>query len=190
MVRFWCTTLGCLLIVGGCATGPYQAPAQEQQQRRQALERSDNLIVPGERIGPIRLGMFMDQVEALLGPRDAGVKNLNGVVTQWSYFSLNLVVDFDAIAAQRVISVGTELYTKKSTTYGDERWSDVYPVTTVFVLNNGIGLGATSFDVQRAYSRNYATNGTDIFMEYDHLGLSFRVTRDHRVVDIGVFSPR
>ena len=177
------------LSLASCASGPYQAPAEQLAQRASALSRYGTAIVPGESIGPIRLGMGMDEVQALLGKPDGWSHNPNGIVDVWRYFSMNLGIGFTATATPTVNSVWTEVYTKSDdVTFGDQTWDDGYPVQTVYKTSNGIQLGSTSFDVQRAYGSDYVDRAGDaLMMDYRSYGLSFRVTRsDKRVVSIAV----
>src|SRR5438874_2473547 len=71
----------------------------DQQKRRQAVASSDHLIVPGKRIGPIRLEMGMDEVMVTLGHPDwrqtATQPWERGVVGDtWYYTDLNLSIFF------------------------------------------------------------------------------------------------
>lgn len=181
------------LAFAGCSTGPYQPSVQAQQQRKSAMEHSDYLVVPGERIGPIHLGMGMDEVEALLGQEhDGGTLAEAGIGETWNYISLNLEIGFDASSAPSVNFIATTTWTKNSTTFGEEKFSEDYPVSTVFHLDNGIALGSTSFEVKRAFGSNFEDVGNSgIMMAYDNAGISFRVTKqEHRVVAIMVRRPR
>lgn len=54
-----------VLILAGCDT--FDSASVPSQQEQQALAKSDRLIVPGQRIGPIRLGMGNYGVEAVDG---------------------------------------------------------------------------------------------------------------------------
>jgi hypothetical protein len=176
-----------LLLVGllpACASGPYQASAQDQQQRQHAVAQYGNRIVPGGGIGPVNLGMGMDEVQARLGEPDSTDTGPEGNVAAWNYYSMNLHVGFTASSTPSVNYVSTTVSTKDSVTFGAQTWDDGYPVQTVFQLDNGIKLGSSSFEVQRAFGDYDDTSG--IMMQYPN-GLSFRVTkRDHRVVAIQV----
>lgn len=180
------------LLLASCASGPYQASPEALQQRTQAITRYGTAIVPGQGIGPIRIGMGMDEVQALLGTPDGRNLDPNGVVTAWRYISMNLSIGFTETATPTVESIWTEVYTKSDgVTFGDQTWDDGYPVQTVYKTGSGIQLGSTSFDVQRAYGSNYTDPAGDaLWMKYDSYGISFRVTRsDKRVVTISV-NPR
>ncbi len=172
-------------LLPACASGPYQASAQDQQQRQQAVAQYGNRIVPGDGIGPVKLGMGMDEVQARLGEPDSADTGPEGNVAAWNYYSMNLYVGFTASSTPSVNSVSTWVYTKDSVSFGAQTWGDGYPVQTVFQLDDGIKLGSTSFEVQRAFGE-YTDSSGGIMMQYPN-GLSFRVTKgDHRVVQIEV----
>ena len=176
------------LSLASCANGPYQASPEALQQRAQAVSRYGTAIVPGQSVGPIRIGMGMDEVQALLGAPDSTSHNPNGVVDQWWYISMNLGVGFTDTATPTVNSVWTEVYTKSDgVTFGEQTWDDGYPVQTAYKTGSGIQLGSSSFDVQRAYGSGYTDPGGDALMMKYGNGISFRVTRsDKRVVAIYV----
>lgn len=180
--------LSLLMLLAGCSSGPYQASASALQQRAQVLSQSGTAIVPGQSIGPIRVGMDMDQVQALLGQPDGTQYNPSGVVDVWRYISMNLYIMFTDTPTPTVRTVTTEVYTKSAVTFGEQTWDDGYPVQTVYKTAGGIQLGSTSFDVQRAYGSGYADLGNEaLMMIYQGQGISFRVTRaDKRVVSITV----
>ncbi len=126
--------VGALLLAGCAASG---ASAADLQKRQQAMAQSDQLIVPDQRIGPVRLGMDMDEVVAELGQPDfKGV--MNGDHPSFRYWSLNLTVGFDNSSAPAVYWVETNT------------WTDS-PLLIVFRTDNGIHIGSSSFEVKRAY---------------------------------------
>ena len=177
------------VMLAGCASGSGGSVfVADQQQRRLALMTSDRLIVPGQRIGPIRLGMGMDEVVITLGKPDYDDPGEGG--KSWVYSSLNMTILFSGGAAPSVTSVLTKVNHQHSKGFGDILWGvDQDPIYTVFQTSKGIGLGATSFDVRRAYS--YAAyEGSEVSMHYRELGLDFAVTIDHRIWMIQVNSPR
>lgn len=177
------------LSLASCASGPYQASAEALQQRASVISRYGTVIVPGESIGPIRLGMGMDEVQAMLGTPDGTSYNPNGVVDEWRFISMNLGIGFTDTPTPTVNAIWTEVYTKSDgVTFGEQTWDDGYPVQTLYKTSDGIQLGSTSFDVQRAYGSGYTDpGGSALMMTYANAGISFRVTRsDKRVVSIGV----
>jgi hypothetical protein len=188
------------LMLAGCAfpTGSGSSAstvsAADLQKRQQALASSDNLIVPGQRIGPISLGMGMDQVAATLGQPDESRTDYypNGGAaynTQWWYDSIDMVIGFTTSAAPSVKSVETQLYANRSgLTMGNTAWSDLTPGHTTFQTASGIRLGSSSFDVARTYGAYTDLSG--IIMTYDHLGMVFTVTDDHRIYAITVYPPK
>jgi hypothetical protein len=138
------------------------------QKRQQAIAQSDMLIVPGQRIGPIRLGMGMDEVVAKLGQPDFTE------TSEWRYWSLNLVVGFYTSPAPAVAGLSTQI------------WADV-PLSTVFRTAEGIGIGSSSFDVKRAYGKPHVTafSGATGNMFYDSPQIRF-FTLDYKVDMIDV----
>lgn len=124
--------------------------AADREKRRQAMAASDHLIIPGERIGPIRLGMGMDEVLETLGRPDSMQTTRDSY--HWHYPDLNMQIDFFLGAAPSVRQVATSAYTDKPFDTNTMIWSDLKPVKTVFHTDNGIQLGASSFDVKRAFS--------------------------------------
>jgi hypothetical protein len=153
--------------------------AADREKRRQAMAASDHLIIPGERIGPIRLGMGMDQVLETLGRPDSTQTTRDSY--HWHYSDLNMQLDFDLGAAPSVRQVQTGAYTDKPIDTNAMVWSDLKPVTTVFCTDNGIQLGASSFDVKRAFSAYSYTDPGGVVMNYEHVGIRFGVTSDFRV---------
>jgi len=163
-------------------------PAADREKRRQAMATSDHLIVPGERIGPIRLGMGMDEVLATLGRPDSMETTRDSY--QWYYPDLNMQIDLFLGAAPSVRQVETGAYTYQPIDTNTMTWSDLKPVTTVFHTDNGIQLGVSSFDVKRAYSSYSYTDPGGIMMNYEHIGIRFGVTSDFRVWAISVAYPK
>jgi len=132
----------CMVVLAGCAASGV-SPA-DMQKRQQALSVSDHLIVPGDRIGPVRLGMGMDEVIAMLGQPDVIFELDDGtmdhrVYPQWRYWSMNLVVDFDMSTAPAVTAVSTQNWTDK-------------PLTIIYRTAGGVGLGSSFFDAKRDQS--------------------------------------
>ncbi len=159
----------------GCAsTGTNAVSGANLQKRQQALAKSDLLIVPGQRIGPVRLGMGWDEVIATLGEPDFSYTNTGDITkidTQMRYWSLNLEVFFDTSATPTVKSIRVVAYPSKSIEFGSLTWADLEPVATAFKTADGIGLGASSFDVARSYG-TYQANGM-VDMNYKQRDLYF-----------------
>jgi hypothetical protein len=170
-----------------CYGGGDSVSAADREKRRQVMAASDHLIVPGERIGPIRLGMGMDQVLETLGRPDSTHTTRDSY--HWHYSDLNMQLDFDLGAAPSVRQVETGGYTDKPIDTNTMVWSDLKPVTTVFHTDNGIQLGASSFDVKRAFSSYSYTDPGGVIMNFEHLGIRFGVTSDFRVWAISVAYP-
>lgn len=154
-------------LLGGCAAS--NVSAADMQKRQQALAASDLLIVPGERIGPVRLGMGMDEVLSKLGRPDIVVDD--EAISIWRYWSLSLTVSFDDIAAPVVRDINT-MY-----------WSDV-PSHSVFKTAEGIGIGSSSFDVNRTYG-SPDSGGPQNVMNYFSRGMQFGIN-DYAVSGIQI----
>lgn len=168
---------GALTVLTGCASGGGSVPAVDIQKRQQALSSADRLIIPGERIGPIRLGMGMDEVSAMLGKPDVAYTSEypNGSKpATWKYWSLNLALIFSSDSAPSVDTIQTIAWKGES-------------ITTIFKTVNGIGLGASSFDVKRAYSSYNYRDTEGMVMDYKNLGIIFTLEpSDHRILQIQV----
>jgi hypothetical protein len=155
------------LFLAGCSESG--ASAADMQKRQQAIAQSDHHIVPGQRIGPIRLGMGMDEVLAELGQPDKIWTHRSGD-TDWNYWSLNLVVGFDNSSAPTVLWIE------------DRTWTGV-PVHVVFRTAEGIGVGSSSFDVKRAYGS--PDEGPARVMQYTSRKTEFWI-EDYKVFDVQV----
>lgn len=183
----------CLLLFP--ATAPRLAPAQILSGRPTPVTGSratspDNLIVPFRRIGAVRLGMGMDEVRAMLGNPSGRIRADNISGGTWYYEALNLTVNFDRGAAPIVTSVSTIGWGRKSKKLGNLFWKDIQPVKVNFQTAEGIGIGASAFDVRRAYSNYGYQDEAGLFMRYESLGLTFSVTVDHVIYAIGIYTPR
>jgi hypothetical protein len=161
--------------------------AADREKRLKALAASDHLIVPGQRVGPIYLDMAMDEVIAILGRPDS--KQTTRDSYHWNYQDLNMQIDFSLGAAPSVRQVGTSAYMKKPIDTNSMVWSDLKPLTVVFHTQNGIQLGASSFDVKRAFRSYSYRDPQGAEMSYESLGIRFGVMSDFRVWAIAVISP-
>jgi hypothetical protein len=161
--------------------------AADREKRLKVLAASDHLIVPGQRVGPIYLDMAMDEVIAILGRPDS--KQTTRDSYHWNYQDLNMQIDFSLGAAPSVRQVGTSAYTKKPIDTNSMVWSDLKPLTVVFHTQNGIQLGASSFDVKRAFRSYSYRDPQGAEMSYESLGIRFGVMSDFRVWAIAVISP-
>jgi hypothetical protein len=160
-------------------------------QKRQAVMASpDHEIVPGRRIGPIRLGMGQDQVLAILGQPDYAVPFNRGEYPKYVYESLNLLIYFSPDATPSVRAVQAKGWRKNSKTLGQTYWGkNIEPIQTNWSTSTGVTLGSTSFDVQRAYS-TFTHQDSEVSMSYDALKISFVITMDHMVDTIIVSAPQ
>jgi hypothetical protein len=173
---------GCV-VPQGSRVSPY-----DLQKRQQAMASSDRLIVPGQRIGPIYLGMGMDQVVATLGQPDYVTVPPHTGLQLWKYDNLNLgIYCYGNSSAPSVTSIETVAWNDTGKNLGQSTWADVIPVATVFQTNNGIGLGASTYDVRRAYS-DYGYQDSGYGMNYTQLGVYFGMQSDRRISVITVTS--
>jgi hypothetical protein len=155
-------------------------------QKRQAVIASAREIVPGRRIGPISLGMGQDQVLATLGQPDYAIPAQGYSGPKYYYDSLNLIVFFTSEAAPSVNFISAQAFTKGVRTLGKTNWKDIQPIQTNWSGSSGVNLGATAFDVKRAYSAYGYEDTSGIMMNYKGLGISFVLTMDHMVSSISV----
>jgi len=178
--------------LSGCATQSDVSDA-DMQMRQEAVAKTDHLIVPGQRVGPVRLGMGMDEVLATLGKPDWSYINpgdYTKIDTEMGYNSLDLLIYFTTGAAPTVSVIEVRANTKESMLVGEIHWSDLMPVNDVFKTNRGFGLGASSYDVSRAYgSYDSLPAAAGSNMLYKRIGLLFLVTQDFRIYTIQVRSP-
>jgi hypothetical protein len=157
-----------------------------------AQNRGDQLIVPGERVGSIQLGIFEDQVLSLLGqPTSSTTFPGHQYVNEFAYgyraLNMSIIIGFDGSPADRVTAISVSQYSKQTVTYGSAVWSDFMPVVSKFHTAEGITIGSSSFDVARKFGSNYVTNG--MFMVYCQRGIQFLPTTDDRVFLFGIFAP-
>lgn len=167
-----------LSLMVGCDTLSNGVSADDMQKRQQALANSDRLIVPGQRIGPIRLGMYMNQVADILGQPDHSWNQYGNQV--WQYNSLNLSIVFNTAAAPSVYSVSTTAFNDTGKSIGQSTWADENPVMTFFQTSNGVKLGSTSYDVMNNYG-SYGLKDEQYVMRYNQLGITFWLLSDHRI---------
>jgi hypothetical protein len=180
------------LMLAGCVVPQgSRVSAFDLQKREQAMASSDRLIVPGQRIGPIYLGMGMDQVVATLGRADYVVESPPHTGIQlWKYDNLNLgIYCYARSSAPYVTSIETIAWNDTGKNLGQSTWADVIPVVTVFQTSNGIELGASSYDVRRAYGGYSYQDVGGYGLNFTQLGVYFGLQSDRRVSVITV-SPR
>jgi hypothetical protein len=178
-----------LLLVGVSASAgnkKIKLSAVDQQKRQAVITSADHEIVPGRRIGPIRLGMGQDQVLAVLGQPDYATPARGPLSPEYYYDSLNLIVFFTTDAAPTVSFLTAQGFTKGVRTLGKTNWKDIQPIQTNWSANSGVNLGATSFDVKRAFSAYGYEDTSGIQMNYKGLGITFIFTMDHMVSSISV----
>jgi hypothetical protein len=128
-----------------------------------SAQSSDHRIVPGQRIGSIRIGMLMDEVTAALGQPSKKYQDDGGA--QYIYDSGGrLYVVFTGRIAPRVVGVTTE--------------------SPSYVTDKGIRVGSSVFDAARAYGETFK-DMEGISMRYDSLGMFFSV-QGGKIIQVGV----
>lgn len=171
------------------------SPASARNVDSSRVTSPDNLIVPYQRIGAIRLGMGMDEVENILGkPRSwetqgyIGASKAASNASSWSYTDVNLQIFFDSGASPVVTAVRTLVWSRGRRKFGNFYWKDCDPVKVSFQTAKGITVGSSSYDVIRAYGDQFTvTDG--VFMESKTLGLYITLTTDHIVWSINIRQP-
>jgi hypothetical protein len=173
-------------ISAGARNKKIKLSSADLQKRQAVIASADHQIVPARRIGPISLGMGQDQVLSVLGQPDYAIPGRGyGGGPQYYYDSLNLIILFTSDAAPSVTSITAQAFTKGVRTLGKTDWKNIMPVETNWSTNPGVKLGATAFDVKRAYSA-YGYEDTGVMMNYKGLGIRFILTMDHMVSSISV----
>jgi hypothetical protein len=182
------TVLVLLLAYGSTSAGNKKIKLSAADlQKRQAAKAGDHLIVPSQGIGPIRLGMGQDQVLEIFGQPDYAVPAQGWFAPKYMYDSLNLVVYFSQDAAPAVTSITAQAFSEKGTRPMTEvYWKYFEPVETNWSTIQGVNLGASSFDIKRAYSTSQDEDTAGVTMNYKGLGISFNVSVDHKVYSITV----
>jgi hypothetical protein len=128
------------------------------------LAQNDNLIVPGERIGPIHLGMLLDEVVSVLGRPEKMVSSATASGVFWRWPSLGLGIGFSKNQpAPYVGRVETE--------------------SARNITREGIRVGDSTFDVVRALGKPLHTEPCCMYYN----GLMVEVDNYH-IWRISVFS--
>jgi len=187
-VKKYIAALVVILMLAGATLGKDKGAKADAAKQQAAIQNTT--IIPGQSIGPIRLGMGMDEVQSLLGKPFSwtNADNISGAT--WRYPDLNLSISFDSLAAPSVTFIQAVAFPRKRGTLGTLYWKGILPVKVAFQTANGISLGSSAFDVKRAYA-SYGYEDTEgILMTYKSLGLRFSTTMDHVVWAIGVSAPQ
>ena len=96
-----------LVVILGCPA----LPALGGEEPQSAPE--DNLIVPGERIGPLKLGSKPEQIEALLGKPTTVTQNPVKKKLQWEYGkNSDFFIQFDKSGADMIFTT-MDVYSTK-----------------------------------------------------------------------------
>jgi hypothetical protein len=188
----------CLLLLPATLSLPASAKKHDPAVDSSRVTSPDNHIVPYQRIGAIRLGMGMDEVQSLLGKPYSwtcvclapGSSKAMADADSWVYTDPNLQISFDRGAAPIVSGIATLAFSRKRKTFGTLYWKDIDPVKVAFQTTSGIALGSSAFDVRRAYGDDGYEDIDGVVMNYKSLGLTFSITRDHIVWEIGIYQPR
>ena len=164
MKRWYLLSLILALVSGGCAA------VQSDSER----VVPGGPIVPAERIGPVALGMTVDEVVRILGRPDQIDKNPADhpdQIQRYSFDRIGWFVSFSPIPASEATTIST--------------------TSTRYVTDRDIRVGSSGTEVVRAYGREYTTNrgGQTVWAVYSHLGIQFGLWTDNRVFRIAVMRP-
>ena len=85
-----------------------------------------------------------------------------------------------------VTSIETVAWNNTGKNLGQSTWADTIPLATVFQTAEGITLGASSYEVRRAYNNYGYQDFGGYGMLYKQLGVYFSLQSDRRVVSITV----
>jgi len=150
--------LAIAIVVSSCGGGA--APLRDPPLVQEAVAQSDDLIVPGKRVGPFRLGMYMDEVIRKFGQPLSRLDPLDWAA-RFDYG--NVVLNFTGNAAPWVDTISV---------YGGS-----------YHTAEGIHVGSSMFDVAR-------TNGPSCQSDWACPGIQFwHDNRYHTVAYINVRSP-
>ena len=188
-MKKYITALAVILLLAGAALGKDKDAKAEAAKRQAATQNTT--IIAGESIGTLRIGMGMDEVQSMLGKPSGwqylpqGGKSVSEA-SSWTYADLNLQIFFSRGATPFVTSINNTGFVHRRSKSGNLSWKDIEPVKVKFQTREGITIGSSAFDVNRAYS-NYEWHGQGgEFMDYKSLGLFFAITSDHIVYGIQV----
>ncbi len=123
----------------------------------------DRLIVPGSRVGEIRLGSSGDVAERVLGKPDR-VGHLKGGRKLWTYQEKGLRLVMGSAGVEGILI-----------TTGD------------FITSEGVKVGATSADIKRSFGPHGQRTDKGLF--YHQRGIGFLLERD-QTIEIQVLYPR
>ena len=182
------TVLVMLLVYGSASARAkkIKVSAADMQKRQAVVASADHEIVPGSRIGPIRLGMGQDQVLDILGQPDYAIPADRANYPRFQYISLNLCVSFSGGSTPSVVEIDAQGWTNGGNkTLGDTYWKQIERVDMNWSTRTGVKLGSNSFDVKRAYS-GYGFDDSRYSMLYRNLGVIFILTADYMVDEISV----
>ena len=162
--------------------------AADQAKRQAAAQNT--LVVPGRSIGPISLGMGMDQVVSVLGQPDFNyTQNAGATWTTWKYISINLIITFGPGAAPSVTSIAAAGWTHGAQRMGDISWAkNVEAPSVYYATNAGVTLGTSSFAAIRDYAGQAYEDNT-VWITFKQLGLSLNISTDHVVYGLTVRPP-
>jgi hypothetical protein len=179
--------IAAFVALSGCVS----VPPGDLTKRQQAVATHGTAIIPGERIGPVTIGMTTADLLAMLGEPDEKKETRfdDGTLwdVTWNYFSINLSVSVKAN--------GTTPWVYQ---VGASTWFDKRPKLVSYTTSKGIGFGASAFAVKAAYGDpSSEAGGPDYYwgnIAYHAAGLQFGLVRqnlqqDYRVSAIWVTQP-
>jgi hypothetical protein len=131
------------------------------------LAQGDYLVIPGERIGSLTLGMSIDDAVRILGKPNDIVGDPNHPEIGKTYFWNDYNIGFSAAPEMTAKSI---LSSKKQ-----------------YVTAEGIRVGSSGNDVVRAYGNGYmrmpnSFNREQVFIIYKKLGLQFMISETNNLV--------
>lgn len=121
---------------------------------------SDQLIVPGQRIGDIKLGMKMDEVIRILGDPDKDPTNTEDGLLEYQFMKSHLLIIDVEPSSKNIKMLATGLVPSYKT-------------------SNGIQIGSTMEDVQKQMgaTKLIKLNETSYTLKYPGKGIEF-ILRD------------
>lgn len=164
-----------ITVISGCATIPNEVLLKRQQ----AIAHSDTLIVPGERVGPIKLGMNLWEVQNLLGPSDFVEKvtypDPKHNYTIRRYWNLGLEISFSDDSVPVVIMLRVV------------DWKDG-DTTVTFQTSEGIKTGSSTLEAKRSFPSCEDRGGSNV-VSCNSLGMNY-AHENYKLFAIGIYKPR
>ena len=127
-----------------------------------AVAQPDTMIVPGQRIAEIRIGMFLDEVEKAIGQPTRRYENKKNKSQLYYYEPRRFMVELTNGLTPKVLSIRT--------------WSPAYKT------EKGVGVNTSVYDVARAYPSSIESGNT---LKLDGIVFEIRNKRVHGIVVTG-----